>query len=382
MKLITARSYTPFIALVVMLMFTQQTMSADIQGTASGVPLRNSCVILDNDFDIDDMMAIPVVLGNLHVAALVQSEGYTMPAEAAPAIDALVNHIPDRPLQRKVPIIVAGKQAEGRDLKNWSWIPFFRSMMNRSNGLIANPGSPWPEDVNYPQTIKQSVAHCKHVSVLVIGTYTSFIHYSPLIRDKIDKVVVMGQPINDMSRTPGRESFNCSYDLPACQSAMYQLVGLKTYFVDIPRMNGCRDTSTPASDCYTPNLSMVTGESPVKGLLQTGLPGRLRTALVNDIDCAPFYTTPETEGNPCSSKSTWEPAAVASGPGGESLLWDQSAALFLVKPSLFYLYYPPQDPSLGGRHYEPVLIKNSDALAVSNLRKNWTRLVNNSVKIK
>jgi len=37
----------------------------------------NQCVLIDTDFDIDDMMAIPLVIGHKHVAAIVTSEGYT-----------------------------------------------------------------------------------------------------------------------------------------------------------------------------------------------------------------------------------------------------------------------------------------------------------------
>jgi len=35
---------------------------------------------------------------------------------------------------------------------------------------------------------------------------------------------------------------------------------------------------------------------------------------------------PVTPGAACSSYSTWVPTDVAAGPGGESLLWDQTAA--------------------------------------------------------
>ena len=317
---------------------------------------RKSCVIVDNDFDIDDMMAIPVVLGSAHVAAIVQSEGYTMPAHAAPAVDRLVNHIPDRPRGRQVPIIVGGEQTTSPDLTQWPWLPFFRSMMNRSNGLLTSKPAPWPKAGHYRQQVVRSVSHCRSVSILIIGTYTSFNNYLPLIEQKVSRVVIMGQSIEDHSRTQGRESFNCRYDLPACQRAMPLLAGLNTFFVEIPRFDDCHDQIHPPAHCYTPNEQMVTGRptptgARVAGVRKDGLPGQLRSALVNTINCSAFYTTPATKGRPCTSRSTWEPAAVAKGPGGEMLLWDQTAAMFLVKPKAFSLYYPPDQPGLGLRDH-------------------------------
>lgn len=188
----------------------------------------------------------------------------------------------------------------------------------------------------------------------------------------------MGQAIGDMSRSPGRESFNCNYDLSACQTAMTQLSTIRTYFVDIPRFDDCHDTVTPPAHCYNPNMEMVAGSNArgTGGLLRQGLPGRLRRALLNDVQCISFYTTPGTVGKPCNSRSTWEPASVAAGPGGEMLLWDQTAALFLLNPRAFRLYYPPSNPSIGGQHYEPRLIRRSDALTIRDLRRQWTRYTN------
>ncbi len=346
-----------------------------------------SCVVIDNDFDIDDMMAIPPVLGMKHVAAIIQSEGYTLPEQAAPALDQLINHLPDQPNSRKIPVIVGAKQQNGPDLNRWSWLPFFRAMMNRANGLLPSEPKPWAMDHAYVKTLQKAVDRCDRVSVLIIGTYTSFVNYLPAIRDKIDRVVIMGQRIGDNSATMGRESFNCNYDFKACQKAMPMLAGLKTFFVDIPRFDDCHDTTTPAARCYNPSYAMVAGTKQpngvtVGGLRMAGLPGRLRKALINSISCTSLYTTPKTKGRPCSSLSTWEPAAVAKGPGGEMLLWDQTAAHFLIRPQDFALYYPPKNPELGGQHYQPKLVDGSEAKTAQKLRRFWTEFSNQSILIK
>ncbi len=54
---------------------------ADATPTSSG---SGNCVLIDTDFDIDDMMAIPAVIGNRPVAAIVISEGYTLPKKGLP----------------------------------------------------------------------------------------------------------------------------------------------------------------------------------------------------------------------------------------------------------------------------------------------------------
>ena len=358
-------------------------------GSNTATPMRDSCVLIDNDYDIDDMMAIPLVIGNKYVASIIQSEGYTMPEASAPAIDALVNNLADQPNNRKIPIIVGGKQAQSPDLARWPWLPFFRAMMNQSNALLASIPTPWQTDTGYTQKVVDSVASCKNVSVLIIGTYTSFINYSPLIRDKIDKVVVMGQGIGDESRTPGRESFNCNFDASACQTAMTQLQGLNTYFVDIPRDNGddpllpinsCLGLN-PSQNCYNPSYEMVAGGSGSTSLLNTGLAGNLKKALTNQINCNDKYTPdmpaiPSVPESQCSALSTWVPANVAAGPGGEMLLWDETAALFLLHPEQFSLYYPPNDPSIGGKHYEPTLVNGSYAQTAVKLRQLWTEDTN------
>jgi hypothetical protein len=346
--------------------------------SGSSTAMRSSCVLIDNDYDIDDMMAIPLVVGSQYVAAIVQSEGYTMPEQSAPAIEQLINNLPDQPNQRKIPIIVGGQQgADGRqDLTRWSWLPFFRSMMNLSNGLFSTLPTPAQSNSAYAQQVANSVASCSSVSVLIIGTYTSFINYSPLIRDKISKVVIMGQGIRDDSTTPGKESFNCNYDFSACETAMDQLVGLNAFFVDIPRISGCA-SANPSADCYSPSYQMVAGGGGTVGLNTNGLPSRLKSALMstNGFACSWPSGMPQVPGTLCNSQSTWVPADVYAGPGGEMLLWDQTAALFMLHPEIFEPI-PPSPGTPGRYHYEPTLVDGSYALTIQRLRQLWTQDTN------
>lgn len=353
----------------------------------------DTCVLIDNDFDIDDMMAIPTVIANKYVAAIIQSEGYTLPEEGAAAIDVLVNQIPDSPYQRKIPIIVGGKQIPAPDFNQWYWVPFFRSMMNQAVGLLPEKPKPLPENKNYVGSVLQSVADCQEVSVLILGTYSSFIHYASSIKSKIIQVIIMGQHVGDNSRSPGRESFNCYYDWPACQRAMVMLKSFNTYFVDIPREQDvaeiCTNTLSPSPSCYSTTYEMVVGGENTEGLKDYGLPGQLKRALTNSINCNDKYTkntdVNKTMPNPkflnsglsdCTALSVWVPANVAAASGGEMFLWDQSTALFLLHPELFSLFYPKDNPEDGGKHYEPTLINGSHAETAEFLRKLWTKDTN------
>jgi len=86
-----------------------------------------------------------------------------------------------------------------------------------------------------------------------------------------------------------------------------------------------------------------------------------------------------TEYSQCSALSLWVPPNVSAGPGGESLLWDQTAALFLLYPEYFSKYYPPKDPAQGGKHYEPTLVNGSYAETAEFLRQLWTKSTNQAV---
>lgn len=341
-----------------------------------------SCVVIDNDYDIDDMMAIPSVIANRRVAAIVQTEGYTLPEQAAPAANALINASGTFAGAAPIPIIVGARQSQPPDLRQWPWMPFFRAMMNRSNGLLAVEPRPWPRNPGYPQAVRRAVARCQRVSVLLTAPFTSFLHYAPLIRHKLDRVVITGRRLDERGARPSRISFNCLYDLRSCQAALPELKPDRSFFVTVPDLPGCQTVAASRlDDCYTPSFAMVAGELDgngrrVGGLLNHGLPHRLKQALINGMQCSSLYTTPQARGRACSSLSTWEPAAVASGPQGRVLLWDQSTALFLLYPNRFTAHGPRGTNAAVATHYEPSLVAGSHAETVKALRVLWTAATN------
>lgn len=295
-----------FLALVVF------ASSALVFPGAVGAAPADSCVIVDTDFDIDDLMTIPTVVGARRVAAVVTTEGFTVPGLAASAVSRLLAE----PGQRTIPVIAgAGIGRSEADIATTfgDFVPVFRALMNRLNNFLPTALPPTPAR-DYVQQVVDAVAGCTQVDVLVIGAFTSFVNYSPAIRSKVGRVVVTGRPAEGDPELEAAESFNCVYDRPSCVTAFHeQLPGLDHAFVDVPRSD-C-DLTPNAAGCggtvYGPTLAMAQALGPV------GLPNTLKQILLN---------------HPNSwALDTWE----RSGYGGRTMFWDQSTALALLDPAAF-----------------------------------------------
>jgi inosine-uridine nucleoside N-ribohydrolase len=285
-------------------------------GTVRAAPAApaDSCVVIDTDFDIDDMMTIPTVIGARRVAAIVTTEGYTLPTLGASAVSDLVTE----PGQRTIPVIVgAGIGRPETDIAETfgDYVLVYRGIMNRLNNFLPTAPAPTPAQHDYVQQVAGAVSSCGQVDVLVIGAFTSFVNYSPAIRTKIGRVVITGRPLEGDPELEAGESFNCVYDRPSCETVFHQqLAGLDHTFVDVPRSD-C-DLTPNAAGCagtvYGPTLAMA------RALGSVGLPNTLKQILLNDSNTWAI--------------DTWE----QSGYGGRSMFWDQSTALALLDPGLFH----------------------------------------------
>lgn len=342
--------------------FTLTAQAADVPSVAADItpPVEGSatehasCTLIDTDFDIDDMMAIPLVIGNRHVAAIVTSEGYTLPADGGAALARLIAE----PGQRNIPVIIgASSNLPPADIKT-EWGQFvldYRSMMSSAFALMTTPLPPSPQAQNdYVREIADVLADCGSVDILIIGTFTSFINYSPDIRSKIKNVVIMGKPLRgDSTQKPGNFSFNCEYDMKACETSFNrQLPQLNYFFVDPPRSKQDSDPVGHQDTVFGPTLAMV------EALDKRGLPNTLRQALVGivrDGSLGPAVKGADYWAIDCCFRA-----------GGKSLLWDQSAALFLVHPEAF------KKVGGSGGHYEP-------SVTAEELRRLWTQATNKAV---
>lgn len=313
-----------------------------------------ACTLIDTDFDIDDMMAIPLVIGNRYVAGIVTSEGYTLPPDGAAALSRFIAE----PGQRHIPVIMGASinLPDSKIKSDWGqFVLDYRSMMGSAFALLATDLPPAvASSKDYVKEVQKSVAECDSVDVLLIGTFTSFINYSPAIRDKIKNVVIMGMPLRgDPTQKPGNFSFNCEYDMNACKIAFeQQLPGLTHFFVDPPRTDLDKTPVGHQEKVYGPTLAMVEGLEP------RGLPNALKQALVGivrDGSLGPSVKGADYWAIDCCFKA-----------GGKSLLWDQMAALFLVHPEAFNQVGGPEG------HFEPTI-------SADDVRALWTKATNKAV---
>lgn len=343
MKFIAKNNFRPIVwlSLAFVSILMHGCASVDERNTQS-TALVNQCVLVDTDFDIDDMMAIPLVIGNKHVAAFVTSEGYTKPELGAAALSRLIAE----PNQRHIPVIIGASTHldEKKIVSEWGqFVLQYRDLMNRINNFTVSGMPPAGVQADYKNQVVKAVSNCKTVDVLIIGTFSSFVNYSPAIESKINHVVIMGKALEgDTTQRPGNFSFNCEYDMPACKKVFYeQLPKYKYTYVDVPRSK-C-DTTPNQGACkgtvYGPTLEMV------KNLHSEGLPNTLKQVLLG-------YTN-------SWNLDTW-PNKIY---GGKSLLWDQSAALYMVYPEIF--------KKLGGPngHFEA-------AVSPQEFRAKWTEATN------
>ena len=306
-------------------------------GTAGASP-NGSCVVIDTDVDIDDMMSIPMVVGSRHVAAVVTTEGFTLPGPGASAVSRLLAE----PEQRTIPVVVGagpGRSEAEVAATFGDFVPVFRELMSRLNNFFPTALPPTAPAGDFVHRVLDAVDGCEQVDVLVIGPLTSFIGYSPALRSKIGRVVVQGRsPVGD-TELEAVESFNCGFDRPACETAFHQqLSGLNPSFVDVPHTE-CDLTPNKAGcvgTVYGPTLAMAEALGPA------GLPYTLKQIMLN---------------HPQSwALDTWE----RSGYGGRSLFWDQSAALALIDSTAFR--------TVGG-HLETVLTP-------ADFQRRWVELTN------
>ena len=296
-----------------------------------------ACTVIDTDFDIDDMMAIPLVIGSRYVAAIVTSEGYTMPGAGGAALARLIAD----PNQRHIPVILgAASNLPRRDIvAKWGqFVLDYRAMMNKSFALMSAPLAPSPRGGD--RYVKQLVS--------------ALADYSPVIRSKIRNVVIMGKPLRgDTSQKPGNFSFNCEYDMASCVTAFdTQLPGLKYFYVDPPRTAFDGNPLGQQAFVYGPTLAMV------DALADRGLPNALKQALVGVIHDGPL-------GPAVQGEDYWAIDCCFKA-GGKSLLWDESAALFLLHPNIYTLAGGP------GGHYEQTVLPDK-------FRELWTTDTNKSI---
>ncbi|MBL6459523.1 nucleoside hydrolase [Belnapia sp. T6] len=299
-----------------------------------------SCLIIDSDAGLDDFRAV-AALGALgpsvparKVAAIITTEGVARSPEGAGAMERFLKNagltIPviqgvlpnpkrrftaEHPLDPRLPIW--RKEAE---------------LLNLTLPEVERQANPAGEDVAV--LLRRHTETCTSISLLVIGPWTSFLRYAPDILGRIERIVVQGRPYPDeLGGEPA--GFNCTYDVDSCLAAFDLLVGrqqrggrrFRATWVDIPQgPEACAKAEPGVNAEGEPLWAFAPVESwenelreladrYQKGEVDRGQPARAVAGLLRN----------------------------RQGLANNSL-WDDLAALFLIRPELF---------AVRGGHVEP-----------------------------
>ena len=209
-----------------------------VEARAGLVPPDGRCFLVDTDMEIDDVRAITLLARTGRIAGVVVTEGISRTPEGVGALREALKRIG----QDNIPVIRGAspnpKWAErlGPDLRTW------RENAERLNHLLDAPlPAADPPTVDIAAALRPELADCHRISLLVIGPWTSFLRYAPEVLERVDRIVAQGRPYPDeASGQP--EGFNCRYDLDSCFAAFDLLAGrqqradrrVRTDWVDIP----------------------------------------------------------------------------------------------------------------------------------------------------
>lgn len=277
------------------------------------------CVVIDSDAGLDDYRALAVLAPNRRVAAVVTTEGLARPAEGARAMREFMKRT-----GLSIPVIVGASPNTKRPYQPDPRLPGWRVTSETLNGLLRTETAAASEDI--AAALEEATAGCKKVELLVIGPWTSFLRYASRLLPKVEKIVVQGRPEPDEPEG-GPAGFNCTYDHESCRTAFDLLVGrqrregpkFRANWVDIPNGPESCGSAEPAIDQMgRPRYAFSPSESWIKVLRDSGG----LAPVVADI--------------------------LASDPKGwaETSLWDDLAALFMLRPQLFAVRRGHLEPCL------------------------------------
>lgn len=252
-------------------------------GVAAPAADPKTCLVVDTDVGVDDYRALAVVAPARDVRAVVVTEGISGVQNGATAVSMFL-------AGRGVsPPVLPGLASPNPPA--YDWLPPVRAAAERMNNFLgaAVPASATPDRL--AAGVRSAVRGCGRVDLLVLGPWTSYPRYAAALRGHV-RVVASGRSFAENNP----DNFNCEYDLSACRAAPRNAV-----YVDLP-----------ASPPYDPTPDMVAR------LGTAGLPGLLKAVLLAD-------------------SSQWL----------GTRLWDDTAALSLVKPGVFAPRGGHLEPAVG-----------------------------------
>jgi Inosine-uridine preferring nucleoside hydrolase len=282
----------------------------------------DSCIVIDTDAGLDDYRAIAALASSQqNVRAIIVTEGISRRAEGAVAMKDFL-----RRSELAIPVLLGAGPDPNRKFEEPKGLPDWRKTAESLNGVLNSVGISSPAERDVAIALRQYIEDCPKITLLMIGPWTSFMHYAAAILPMVDRLIAQGRPFPDEI---GGEpfGFNCDYDRPSCIAAFDLLVGrqlregrrLRTTWVDIPNN---------AEAC---------------GLAEPGIDGSGRHVFAFAPDMAWIESLRNAGGR---AKVIAEILQSNVWSWRKTSLWDDLAALYIRRPELF---------GVRGGHLEPCI---------------------------
>ena len=258
----------------------------------------SACTVVDTDAGLDDFRALAVLSPARDVRAVVVTEGIAGVRNGATAVSMfLASH-------GATPPVITGLASPNPP--DYDWLPPVRAGAERLNGYLHDAVPFGGDPDRLARDVRAAVRGCDRVELLVLGPWTSYPRYASVLGHDVH-VVASGRSFAENNP----DNFNCEYDLAACAAVTTRL--RHGVFVDLP---------TPGAEpTYDPTTAMV------ESYETAGMPGLLRAALLVD-------------------PSGWL----------GTRLWDDAAALYLVRPGVFAPAGGHLEPAVGEDAFRALLV--------------------------
>lgn len=285
--------------------------AAQAQSAAAAAAHHGRCIVIDSDGDIDDYRAVAMLAQTRRVVAIIMTDGLARPRQGAGAMEVLLQQG-----KLDIPVIPGIAPNPDRQRPRQPGFPKWQANAERLNEILPAPvEGRLPESSNLAAALRPHVQDCDRISLLVIGPWSSFLHYGAELLERVDRIIAQGRPYPDeIGGVPDGQ--NCLHDRDACLTAFDLLVGrqqragrrLRTDWVDIPNGLQSCGTAEPGVDADGVKLYAF---SPTEDWARQ---------LSNGTGMAAFIGRMLLE-NPAG----W----------ARTSLWDDLAALYLLRPDVF-----------------------------------------------
>jgi len=255
-----------------------------------------ACTVVDTDAGLDDFRALAVLAPARDVRAVVATEGISGVRNGATAVSMLLAARGDSP--RVLPGFASPAPPD------YDWLPAARAGAERLNNFLHDAVPAAGDPARLGRDVKAALHGCHRVDLLVLGPWTSYPRYAAALGRDVH-VIASGRSFAENNP----DNFNCEYDLAACRTAAPR----GAVYVDLP--------APGAEPTYDPTEAMVARFE------TAGLPGLLRAAL--QVDPSQWLGT---------------------------RLWDDAAALYLIRPGAFARQGGHREPAVGQDTFRDLLV--------------------------